>query len=65
MIAGSLLVELHGPEARCSLGLPRVALVPAEQHDRDLAQADVIASLLEEEGRRIDLSARFDAGAAR
>jgi len=65
MIAGSLLVELHGREARCSLGLPRVALVPAEQHDRDLAQADVIASLLEEEGRRIDLSARFDAGAAR
>ncbi len=65
MIAGSLLVELHGPEARCSLGLPRVAIVPAVQHDRDLARADVKASLLEEEGRRIDLSVRFDAGAVR
>ena len=65
MIAGTLLVELHGPEARCSLGLPRVALVPADQHERELAQADVVASVLEEEGRRIDLSARFGAGSAR
>ena len=65
MIAGSLLVELHGPDARCSLGLPRVALVPADQHERGLAEADVVASMLEEEGRRVDLSVTFGTGAVR
>jgi CheY-specific phosphatase CheX len=64
MVAGVLLSELHGPEARCVLGLPRVRRVAAAEHDAAVAQADAVASLVEEGGRRIDLSARFGAPAA-
>ena len=61
MVAGVLLAELHGPEARCVLGLPRVRRVAPAEHDAAVAQADAVATLVEEEGRRIDLSARFGA----
>jgi CheY-specific phosphatase CheX len=64
MVAGAVLVELYGPDARCLLGLPRVARVAAGQHEGELARADVVATLVEEEGRRIDLSAHLAGGAA-
>lgn len=64
MVAGAVLVELYGPEARCLLGLPRVTRVAARQHEGELARADVVATLVEEEGRRIDLSAHLAGGAA-
>ncbi|GEJ59227.1 chemotaxis protein CheX [Anaeromyxobacter diazotrophicus] len=64
MVAGALLVELFGPEAKCLLGLPRVERVAPAQHEGELAHADAVATLVEEEGRRIDLSARLPGGAA-
>jgi hypothetical protein len=65
MVAGSLVLELFGPEAGCKLGLPRVRRVSAEEHGRALAKADAVATMVEEEGRRIDLSASITAGAPR
>ncbi len=65
MIAGSLVLELFGPEAGCKLGLPRVQRVSAEEYGRELARAHAVASLVEEEGRRIDLSVSVGAGAPR
>jgi Chemotaxis phosphatase CheX len=57
MIAGSLVLELFGPEAGCKLGLPRVKRVSPTEYGRELARAHAAATLVEEEGRRIDLSA--------
>ena len=63
MLAGALVAELFGPEAGCKLGLPHVRSVSAEEHARELAAARAVATLVEEEGRRIDLSATVTAGA--
>lgn len=63
MIAGSLVLELFGPEAGCQLGLPQARRVSAEEHGLELAGAHAVACLVEEEGRRIDLSVRVEAGA--
>jgi hypothetical protein len=63
MVAGALLVDLYGPDAQCLLGLPRVERVAPAQHEGELARADAVATLVEEEGRRIDLSARLAGGA--
>lgn len=65
MIAGSLVVELFGPEAGCKLGLPRVERVSSQAYCRELARAHAAASLVEEEGRRIDLSVCVTGGAPR
>ena len=64
MIAGKLVVDLFGPEAPCTLGLPRVERVRAEEHERALATAQAATTMVEEEGRRIDLSARVTGAAA-
>ena len=64
MIAGSLVVSLFGHETSCRLGLPRVRSLSAVEHEKGLGQADAVARLLEEEGRRIDLAARFVRGGA-
>lgn len=58
MVAGVLAVELFGPDSRCALGLPVVERVEAEAHRGALARADAVATLVEEGGQRITLSAR-------
>jgi Chemotaxis phosphatase CheX len=58
MLAGSLLVDLYGPDARWRLGLPEVRRVAVPEHERALASASAAVTLVEEEGRRIDLAAR-------
>ena len=65
MVAGALLVELYGPDAQCLLGLPRVERVAPARHEGELTGADAVATLVEEEGRRIDLSVRLTGGATR
>lgn len=57
MVAGALVVELFGAGAATRLGLPRVRRVSPEDHDRALRAATAVATLVEEEGRRVDLSA--------
>jgi hypothetical protein len=42
--------------------LPRVQRVRAEQHERALATAQAATTMVEEEGRRIDLSASVTSG---
>ena len=63
MIAGSLAADLS-PDAPCALGVPLVRSLPAEEYARFLANATEAASLVDEDGRRIDLSAQVR-GAAR
>ncbi|HTP27968.1 MAG TPA: chemotaxis protein CheX [Anaeromyxobacteraceae bacterium] len=65
MIAGALAVDLFGPGSRCLLGLPRVRRVAAEEHAQALATAHAAATLIEEEGGRIDLSASISQGASK
>jgi Chemotaxis phosphatase CheX len=65
MIAGAFVLELFGPDVGCKLGLPRVQRLTPEEYRRDLAGAQAAATLVEEEGRRVDLSVRLAAGAPR
>jgi len=57
MVAGALVVELFGADAPTRLGVPRVRRISAEEHARALRGAAAVATLVEEEGRRVDLSA--------
>jgi len=63
MIAGSLAAELFGHDAGCKLGLPKVARVAPEKHHQEIAGADAVASVVDEEGRRVDLSVAVRKGA--
>ncbi len=65
MIAGKLAVDLFGPDAPCKLGLPRVQRVSPEEHERAVAAARAVATMVDEEGRRIDLSSFVTAGGPR
>jgi hypothetical protein len=65
MVAGAWVAEVFGDSARCLLGLPRVRPVDAAERAGALAAADVAATLVEEEGRRIDLSLHLARGAGR
>ncbi len=65
MVAGSLVVELFGPDAGCKLGLPRARRLASDEYRRDLSGAHASATLVEEEGRRIDLSVCLTGGAPR
>jgi hypothetical protein len=65
MIAGAVAAELCGPEERCVLGLPRVRRLAAEEYASALEGADAVATMVEEEGRRIDLSASVGGGRPR
>lgn len=56
MVVGSFVVRLFGPETRCRLGVPRVREVGAAEHGVQLRSASCATHLVEEEGRRIDLS---------
>jgi hypothetical protein len=56
MVIGRLVVQLFGESAPCRLGTPRVREVGAAEHAGLLAGAACSASLVEEEGRRIDLA---------
>ncbi|MFL5302515.1 MAG: chemotaxis protein CheX [Anaeromyxobacteraceae bacterium] len=56
MIAGVVVVELFGEDAACQLGLPRVRRIGPDAHARTLATATAAATMVEEEGRRIDLA---------
>ena len=58
MVAGVLAVELFGDDSRCALGLPAVERVAAETHRQALAAADAVATLVDEGGQRVTLSAR-------
>ena len=64
MIAGTVATELFGHDAGCKLGLPSVARVAPKAHLAELAKATAVASVVDEEGRRIDLSATVREGAA-
>jgi hypothetical protein len=57
MVAGQLAADLFG-EGPCALGVPLVRSLPAEEYSRFLANASAAACLVDEEGRRIDLSAQ-------
>jgi hypothetical protein len=59
MIAGAVVFDLFGPDARCALGLPRVAEVDAAEGERVPGEASAAATLVEEQGRRIDLAVRL------
>jgi chemotaxis protein CheY-P-specific phosphatase CheC len=63
MIAGTLATELFGQEAGCKLGLPSVARVAPDAHQQELARAAAVASVVDEEGRRVDLSVALRKGA--
>jgi CheY-specific phosphatase CheX len=56
MVVGAFVVRLFGAEARCKLGVPRVREVGASDHQARLGARACTAHLVEEEGRRIDLS---------
>jgi CheY-specific phosphatase CheX len=56
MIAGVLAAELFGENGAFELGLPRVRRVGPEEQARAAAGALAVATLVEEDGRRIDLS---------
>jgi CheY-specific phosphatase CheX len=56
MVAGALALEVFGREARCALGIPRVQRVAAAAHRRALETAGAAVTMVDEEGRRIDLS---------
>jgi len=56
MVVGALVMRLFGEGARCRLGVPRVREVRASEHQARLLAAACTAHLVEEEGRRIDLS---------
>lgn len=59
MIVGSFVVALFGEETGCRLGLPRVKRIDAPQYARSLERADAAATMMEEQGRRIDLSVKI------
>jgi CheY-specific phosphatase CheX len=56
MVVGLLVVRLFGDDARCRLGTPRVREIDPGEHAAGLARAACAATLLEEQGRRIDLA---------
>jgi hypothetical protein len=56
MLVGSLVVELFGDDTRCRLGVPRVEEREPGAYLADLKNADCAAHLVDEEGRRNDLS---------
>ena len=56
MIAGAAALEMFGRYARCTLGVPRVRRVSASAHREALAAADSLATLVDGEGQRIDVS---------
>ncbi len=57
MIAGAAVIELFGQGASYTLGLPSVRLVSPAEHHRALAAATAAATMVDEDGRRIDLAA--------
>jgi hypothetical protein len=62
MIAGIVVAELFGEGGSCQLGLPRVRRITPDAQARTLATATAAATLVEEEGRRIDLAVRVGGG---
>jgi hypothetical protein len=56
MVVGVWVVRLFGEDTRCKLGVPRVREVSAAEAGARAPQTTCAASLVEEEGRRIDLS---------
>jgi len=56
MIAGALATELFGYDQTCKLGIPKVGRVAPSAHQAELARADVATTVVDEEGRRVDLS---------
>lgn len=64
MIAGALVDEIFPPGDRCLLGLPRVGRAAPLAHARALASAHASATLVDEQGRRIDLAACLVPGSA-
>ena len=65
MIAGAVALEAFGRHGRVALGLPRVERVSTAAHRRTLAQAGTAVSLVDGDGRRIDLSSSRFHGAGR
>ncbi len=62
MMAGTFVAELFGPGAGVHIGLPRVRRVDGGAYARSLAGATAAVTLVEEEGRRIDLAAHAGSG---
>ena len=55
MAAGSVVAEIFGAGDPPRLGLPRVARLSPAEHARAASEAEVAVTLVEEEGRRIEV----------
>lgn len=62
MFVGVWVVKLFGQQSRCKLGVPRVRELPAAEAGTRPRDAACAASLVEEEGRRIDVSLTLAGG---
>lgn len=63
MVVGMLVAEVFGDASRCRLGVPQVRELAASAYEASEKEWLCAAHLLEEGGRRIDLSLRAGAGA--
>ena len=63
MFVGVWVVKLFGEQNRCKLGVPRVRTLPAAEAAAPSPGAACAAHLVEEEGRRIDVSLTLTGGA--
>jgi hypothetical protein len=62
MVVGAFVVRLFGEQTGCRLGIPRVREVQIDEHQAQLRAASCAVHLVEEEGRRIDLSLAVKGG---
>jgi len=63
MFVGVWVVRLFGEHNRCQLGVPRVRELSAAEAGAPVTGAACAAHLVEEEGRRIDVSLTLSGGA--
>ena len=58
MMAGAIAAQLFGRQARCTLGIPRVRRIGLDEHRRALRAARTLVTMVDEEGRPVQLGAR-------
>jgi len=63
MVVGALVAQVYGEESRCRLGVPQVRELAAAAYAGGQAQRACATHLVEEHGRRIDLSLHAEAAA--
>ncbi len=64
MVAGATMLEAFGRYAACSIGIPRVRRLAPAAHADALAAARTRVTLVDDQGRRVDLSSGRDEAAA-